>query len=142
MKVIYFNCTCSHFSHKYRCNAICKIFFSSVFSMTGAKCFVCNLPCRFSASFRSNQAIKIFGTVAEDCVTPIWKSILIHSFKYCTVIGPCVASDGVDISLSQQNIFVLTQKVFLLIQIPSLHFGSCLTQSNGKVCLSRLQKVD
>ena len=28
MKVIYFNCTCSHFSHKYRCNAICKDFFS------------------------------------------------------------------------------------------------------------------
>ena len=84
MKVIYFNCTCSHFSHKYRRNAICKRFFSSVLSMTGAKCFVCNLPCRFSASFRSNQAIKIFGSVAEDCVTPIWKSILIYSFKYCT----------------------------------------------------------
>ena len=28
MKVIYFNCTCSHFSHKYRCNVICKRFFS------------------------------------------------------------------------------------------------------------------
>ena len=33
-------------------------------------------------------------------------------------------------------------KVFLLIQIPSLHSGSCLTPSDGKVCLSQLQKVD
>ena len=142
MKVIYFSCTYSHFSHKYRCNAICKRFFSiCIFNDW------CQMLClQFALQILRIIQIKLgYKNIWISCRRLCHSNLEINidsliQILHCDWSLCCIRRSGY-FSVATKYLCFDT-KVFLLIQIPSLHFGSCLTQSNGKVCLSRLQKVD